>query len=1464
LQAINQSSAGLDEQLHQAAHIIGLPDDWDTLHQGARTELAQRLVRARADWVLRWVLDLLKDTTDNGTQARASVKAWKLAECMIHALPVSRCAPHLRDAHFLTVIERTMEESFGGDITLEPAVASHDRRQRDVSESSETVQEDVSPTRKRKRGSGASTPSKRAAVQGAASAQLFDVVKSVVRSIRDKASSRDTSEELVHGEHMLMVLRTESAQAARILKCWLYAVQKLTVAAASYAESAYADLSLAVDIWELRTIDPKDDTGASTEQFSTECLIPALLLSQTLQRDQPADRHVFAILDRLLAKHVLNPSRTLFFHAVSTNVGSTEQQKVNQAELLSSSLEPLRAKLLQAAQAEDVGEPISPYLSLLFSAVPQLLDLAIRFSPARTPKSRNADKPWVQAAFVALAECAGCSLEAPESCTPSRSIVALEESLRVLASHDMTVNAGILRDLFWFHSGLSFPHREQRIVHWPLIAALTELDPDIFLIDPSVKTPAPRSEDRPNDLAKFLFDQITANKLTGPNSGVHGKMPVDGVEASTKTGQGGFTNEAMIQEIIIPIMSAFARNRNLRGFLDRWSHQLSSPAQVSRPTMSELGPSIWKHDVLISALVNVFETSLTPVAISDVLQEYVQHIQAEAEYNASNAKGAHGNDVVVQAVLQSIKSDENIEALKPQLQSLWSAYSSRVLSEDHTPSTSLAVTWMVLCQLLTHLWPSHLHESANLQEQLLYPLIDQAASDITSTQKDGTRRRVDSASRAAALGFLAIACDYLHSLPGSEDLLRRKLKNVLKAISPAQLAYHDLINTTEIFCAAYISLLNVLATDTCQAAVSGLLLTISGLEDGVKESIAGTLSHSVFGEGSTSLQAAFTSACLEGLSKNDDTLHSTSVSCFLQATPLSIAREQREAILDNLVTTLHSHTGHETALLSVMAHIMEVPNATAGISSNGAVLFDLAERLHFANLDSSSALDSVQSLAKLTLIHVLPNKDQAQNKRFVEKYESKVNSAMKKSSECVPFTLAILRGTFLASIKDDALISTDCYVELLATCLKDRTVPAMYILNAFDEIPLQVFQDHANALAATRASLRTWITSKLPLDQGSDIFDATSFDALSTELWPLLFGTIAKYQLYPDAQWLVQAASKLLRENLSALHKSAILSSTKEAFRPLSSAQKLQLIESCFPAGSEDNPAAMYQLINALVSVIEDKQEAEAKVREQQLDLLPTLCSLLGQSPNEASFNTLLDSITTIIRDKHSFTTQHSVECVLTVLLRLASPNSPRLSTKNAPAIFARVCATTRSILLLHRGRLGGRFHLLVPLLQNLLLCLFIPNGNRGSAHPLWLSSTPPNPGRLSPQNASQFTRLLSTLCSPTQSSVQRLHHSSRSQSSKAKKDLNDPVRAAREYASQFVYPLLSSYCRFQLYGRLEPQVRGKLMAGIWDVVGVGSMDRASLDSMFAGLGKSERDVWKGVWREWERVLGRKNMGRAD
>lgn len=1373
---------------------------------------------------------------------------------LVDILPVSRCALHLRDAGFTTIVESTLGECLDFD-TAGQSTPILDEQVVHASESSETVHEEQRPSRKRKRGSsGASTPSKRAATAGGRFSELFSALITALRTVKNKASTLGSSNDTMQAEHMKMALRTESAQAARILKYYLNALRRLTTAD-TLQSGNYLDLTLAVEIWELRTVDAKNDNREAIEQFCTECMVPVLHLSQTLRQHavamreseapHPELRAALLALDRLLVSQVLLPSRTDFFSVVSRETVQDLLVKRPQATLFSSCIESLRAELVQAAQIEDLDQPVPIDFSLLFAAVPYVLDLVIRTSPARTLKSRIAEKPWIQASFIALAEAAGCALKEPRFAAPNGSIVALEQSLQVITSHHVSIDLNILRDLFWYHSGLQFPTSQKRVPQWQLVTALIKLDPSIFLSDP--RWTRYRSQDKPDDLAMFLFDHIP------PVEPYNDNLATKQNEPAIKLGQ-----RDAVEKIIIPIMSAFARNRDLLGFMNRWDQQLCKSLSINRHKSAEHDPTVWEDHRLSLALSDLFEVCLTFAQISSLFEDHAKRLESEIIIGGPLEK-ALSSAIIGRAMLQAVKSDELTAFLQPQLRSLWKSYSLWVQSDPAVSDTAFSTAWMALCQLLVSLWPIDLHASNTIQQELLFPLIETARKVTTSRRKSKTDREVSSRSRATASIFSLIACDCLRSLPDARDLARKTLRRALKTIRSTGLN-GELSEVTGLFCSEFTQLLDLLEADTCRASIDDLLSTISGFDRDVGDQMAKAFSEAVFVHGTSTLLEAYTTALSEALARNDERLYSIAVICLSEARPLSIPREQREALLDCIEISVSSRPDHVAALLGIMVHLMEVPNATAKISSDGTGFSGLAQRLHEAGQDSPVVLKLLQSLVRLTLGHIIPNKDQPQNKLFVEDY---VHTITKKAKRWFPAKLALLRGTVLATHQEHTLIPVEQYVTLLTTCLNSGSIPEQYVLQAFNEIPWQSLHGNSGAFSSAQDAVLTWSTKLLPLQRLSEPFDETLLKLFPVEFWPTIHRTFAIYHLYPHWEWLLGLSLAVLSGALSAKERMYILESARTTLLPIDPQEKLSLCPALLSV-RHDQQAHGCRLLDVLISTLEDRQEIDTRIKEQQLALLPKICSLLGESSDELTFNALLDCINTVIRDKPSFINQHSMECVLSVLLKVASRNSPRLPINHAPVIFQRICETTRLTVLLHRGRLGGRFHLLLPLLQSLLLCLFIPNAGRGAALPPWLETTFGSARvRLTQVNASQYGRLISTLCSPTQSSVQRPTHSSRAQTSKSKRDLNDPVKAAREYASHYLFSLLSSFCRYHLNGRLEPDVREKLMPAIWEMIGVSTLDRPSLDAMFAGLARSEKEVWTGLWAEWERVNGRREDTKA-
>jgi nucleolar pre-ribosomal-associated protein 2 len=1395
---------------------------------------------------------------------------------MLEVLPVSRSAPHLRDAGFPAILERTLVEHFGH---VQPTSASDDVEMSDVSGSSETIGEAAKPSKKRKRGAAGAHGSSGQTVLGPSELQkLFLTVRTVIRSISSLTVAHDQSEDAGQAELMKVVLRTESAQAASILKNWLVAIEKLLAVAALASGGPHVDglleLSLVVDIWELRTVATSDEAGSSAEEFSTECLVPALVLIDTLKalRSVHPDQSVASateratqIIEKLLARHLFAPARASFLADADKATESTS--KYREATLLASNLAPLRAKLLQAAQIEDDGELVPADLAALSGASSQLLSLAIRISPSRTPRSKLAEKPWIEAVFIALVECAGCSLTTPpDFVTPKTAIEVLSHALSILQLHNVSVKSDILKDLFWYHSGIKYPIGKDKQVHWSLLASLIELDQSVFTTEP--KGLSGSSKTQQSDLAQVVFEEISKAQFGGP--GFAEEAVLNGGQKPKNEQSIGRT--LILERVIVPLMSGFAKNRNLLGFLRRWDEQLvRSYRHENRKALKECKNMIWEDNAIKQALAQLFEQSLTQGQIATLLQEHNTRMEdlgnalvteAKEDVNLKKLaayKRAASSAVIVPAILQSLASNDIIEALKPQLRSLLQSYSVWVQDDRYIPHTQLSLSWLALCQLLSKLWPIELHSSVEQQEELLSPLIEQSLNDLSAPAK-AQGRRIESPTRAAAILFLLDVCNHLQTLPGSEDLIRPSLQKILQVLSNGGLELAENTKMVEFFCAEFVQLFGHLDTEASRRSLLELLAGVSHLNNDARSAASQSLSQVIFEQGSSLLQDTYVAALLELVEHDDKRMQELAVASFYFLRPTAISREKREAILDHLLQFLASGSQDVAGILSIMVQLMEASNATAKISSDGAVLFEIAEQVQRQSSVSPATLQLLQQLVQLALSQIISNQSQSQNMIYLGKFKGKLDSVAGKGKQCSASNLAILRAV-VAVQKQNILLQPKQYVSVLKTCLASDSISSnaaslQDVVDAFNELsPANLAE--AKLLDSTQAWLRTWIKDNADLE--SYMITGGQGPAELAEYVARLHTTIAKFKLYPSTQWLVDFTLKCLREPVSEQRKMVTMATLADVFAQLPVFEKLDLVHNLTSTRSSHDLAASYRILNTLISAFEDKHESNIELRNNQLALLPRLCELISAVPDHASFNALLTSINTILSTKPSLATQHSVERTLSALVTLTSRSSPSLSALNGPAIYARLCETTRLILLLHRGRLGGRFHLLLPLLQNLLFLLFRPHSGRG-ALPAWLKG--PGVVGLTPTNATQYARVLSTLCNPPQSSIQKT--SSYTSSAKTSKTLNDPVKAAREKTSAFLYPLLSSFCRYQLSGKLEAGVRDKVMPGIWEVVGTASLSRDGLDAMFAGLGRSERDVWRGVWGEWESVYGRKDLLSGD
>lgn len=163
-------------------------------------------------------------------------------------------------------------------------------------------------------------------------------------------------------------------------------------------------------------------------------------------------------------------------------------------------------------------------------------------------------------------------------------------------------------------------------------------------------------------------------------------------------------------------------------------------------------------------------------------------------------------------------------------------------------------------------------------------------------------------------------------------------------------------------------------------------------------------------------------------------------------------------------------------------------------------------------------------------------------------------------------------------------------------------------------------------------------------------------------------------------------------------------------------------------------------------------------------------------------------------------------------------------------------------MLLLHRKKLGGRYHLIVRALQSLLRCLFVPYA-KSETQSMDLGRSKKDL-HLDANHAAAFARILTTLCDPTLSSVSRSKHSSRD-------ELNDETKKARNIAGQHLQYLIEEYCECQLAGKLSAEMKAALNSGLYAVFAV--MPQDVMRNLNAAMTSSSRSIFKALYDEYKR-----------
>ena len=240
--------------------------------------------------------------------------------------------------------------------------------------------------------------------------------------------------------------------------------------------------------------------------------------------------------------------------------------------------------------------------------------------------------------------------------------------------------------------------------------------------------------------------------------------------------------------------------------------------------------------------------------------------------------------------------------------------------------------------------------------------------------------------------------------------------------------------------------------------------------------------------------------------------------------------------------------------------------------------------------------------------------------------------------------------------------------------------------------------------------------------------------------------------------------------------------------------------------------------------------------------ILNGLCNTAGSTSNAPSCIVALRCINSMLRSKARSITQWHIDSIMACITIAALQLQHRFPKAAAAEIHTALTRVFGSILAAHRLKLGGRYHMILPALQALLHCLFIPfKTSKTSTTQIDHSST------FSPSHAGNLSRILSSICDPTVSAVahRRLHKD-------PKASLNDETKKARKEASKHMLYFIMDYCILQLSSRMVGEgMRERLLPGIWAVLNV--MSKEIMSAMNAQLSVEGREIWKELYAEWRR-----------
>ncbi|GAB7350404.1 hypothetical protein MBLNU459_g1021t2 [Dothideomycetes sp. NU459] len=611
LLALDKTFDTLDQRVEEAARILGISlvtarECPETYTSAASPASAQH--GARHEFVLRWLLDKIR-TQPN---AHASRPAWTLLRCLVQLSTPASLVKALGGLPFTPTLVDALEKTFPGDPLPSSNVASletaDDENALPSGTPSQVESTTVLSTKKRKRSAenkGDATGPPGMLPDAMENHGTILDISAILRVFVKTSTSRASAATQALHYQVQSILGLNMRDLVRLIKHWLIALIPPATASGLFQSAAWLkfvnhSLTILLDVWALQPALQNSDKDALSEAFCRNCLWSATSLLASLQSTKLSDgEHAGAvlILERIIAQQVFVPARAAFIDKREVLQTPLRKRAHPDHPNLEELIQPLRLDTTLAnPQAEKA------YSEMLRVAVPALLDIAVRCTPASTPKSRIAEGPWVNSLFTCLAGLLGKNEEHHDTHVREQGNAAYVDMLAIVKSRGLSLEKDTLVDAVNDRCHLTSKNLNP---DFNLVAMVLSMDASIFTDVESAHSQA-------------LFNALT----------VVGKVDRSVLPADEER-----TVVALSKSVAIPLLKAFSRVRNVRGFLDEWYVRLSSD-----PTWRDQDWCLWTATDLLDSVGDVLESfrsdefidTLTPALhslIADVERGF-EHIPA--------------------------------------------------------------------------------------------------------------------------------------------------------------------------------------------------------------------------------------------------------------------------------------------------------------------------------------------------------------------------------------------------------------------------------------------------------------------------------------------------------------------------------------------------------------------------------------------------------------------------------------------------------------------------------------------------------------------------------------------------------------------------------------------------------------------------------------------------------------------